>query len=114
MLADDVTEMIQQITHSDRTDSARHALPAWREIHAGISAAERYLLDDSVAAAAQNVAFMKPSSILEAIGFARLPHGRVWVEWLEKARKEIVRAHGIPIVEDSETRPQPRRVGFLL
>jgi hypothetical protein len=69
--------------------------------------AECFELLDDVRDACTEVARSRPSSMLSALPFTRLPYEHVWVEWQTGAR--IVREE-----LDDPLKPQPDRVGCLL
>ena len=81
------------------------------DLTASVATAQRYVLDDNVAAAAEHVTLMDPASIEAAIEFARAPHPVCWFEWAEAPRQRVIAATGDPVKPRGR---MPRRIGVLI
>lgn len=72
---------------------------------------QRFMLDDTVALTIQHVASGRPSSILAARDYIRLPYEQCWFEWADTARTKA-RHSPSPILAAVRLFPA-KRVGFL-
>ncbi len=110
LFADDICEFPSLIPPgAPELDGFREA---YRRVAEEISAAQRFVIEPGTVATAQDVALSKPSSIIKALEFARVPAPLTWMEWSGWAKRSALAAHGIPFPE--ERGPQPYRVGALL
>ena len=57
-----------------------------------IQTAQRFELSEEVVGACRQVSYSRPSSILSALPFARLPYSRVWLEWFAQFEDATPRA----------------------
>jgi hypothetical protein len=76
------------------------------ELSRRIAGSESFLLKTSVVGACEHVAATRPSTLLGSLGYARLPHPNVWLEWDPADNERLGTA--------TEQRPAPQRIGCQL
>ena len=79
-----------------------------------ISRAQHYLLTESALAMAASVAFSKPSSILAALPWVKLPFESVFIEFANDQLSKASAAAGSPNLRPPDTKTRLIRTGFLL
>ena len=80
-----------------------------------LSKATVFVLDRDTVAMAANVALSKPSSILSALPFARLPYPLTWIEWTADDIRSAMAELGSPNIKPfAHSSARIERVGFLL
>jgi hypothetical protein len=73
-----------------------------------------FVLDTDAVTMVANVAFSKPSSILSALPFTRLPYPKTWIEWAAEDMKKAMAELGSPNRVDVDEGIRIERVGFLI
>lgn len=94
-------------------DGVRHGDPFVR-LKKRIAEAEVFVLDPDATAMAASVALSRPSSILAALAFARLPFKSVWIEFENDALRRAMADLGSPNLQAPATMSRIIRSGFLL
>jgi len=76
--------------------------------------AEVYVMDADAVAMAANVSLSRPSSILAALSWLRLPHDSIWLEFSNEDLSRAMADLGSPNVRPRNTMGRLKRSGFLL
>jgi hypothetical protein len=109
MLSDELRRTGEALRATRGAGSA--ALP-YLQMAEDIGRSVRFSLDDDVTRAAEEIVLGRPSSMLAALSYARLPAPQCWIEWVNGPRLEVPVAHGRPL--DPENTDYPKRVGALV
>lgn len=110
MLATDVEESKTGLVHGDGYVHDR-CLDGLRR---RLSLAEKFLLDPQACAMAASVALSKPSSILAAIAFTKLPFDPMWIEFANSDTRKAMADLGSPNMATADGIVTIERSGFLL
>lgn len=110
MLIDDLLEM----DHDLRMPNGFRYGDAHKGIQKRASGAEVYVLDADAIAMACGVALSKPSSILSALPFVRLPYEWTWVEWAAADVRSALSDLGSPNKTPPQTLTVIERAGMLM
>lgn len=110
MLFTDIMEPQSKLVYPDGYAHDR-SLDGLRE---RVKTAEVYVLDEQACAMAANVSVTKPSSILAALPFVKLPFERIWIEFANQHVRAATADLGSPNIRDAEHQYQIVRTGFLL
>jgi hypothetical protein len=73
-----------------------------------------FVLDTDAVTMVANVSLSKPSSILSALPFTRLPFPKTWIEWAAEDMKKAMAELGSPNRVDVDEGIRIERVGFLI
>lgn len=87
---------------------------AVRDIRARVRRATPFVLDGDAVAMACHVALSRPSSILSALPWVRLPYPATFIEWSTQDARRAMAELGSPLKERPRTISEVERVGFLL
>ena len=111
MLIDYFNEQIADHVYSDGYRHSQSLAPVKRRL----AGAEVYELDRDTSAMAAYVSLSKPTSIVAALPFVRLPAPRVWIEFENQHLREAMVSLGSPNLRTRSEMPTTvERAGFLL
>lgn len=110
MLFTDIMEPQSKLVYPDGYAHDR-SLDALRE---KVKTAELYVLDEQAVAMAANVSVTKPSSIIAALPFVKIPFERIWIEFANQQLRAATLDLGSPNIRDEIHRYHVERSGFLL
>lgn len=79
-----------------------------------IRAAQAFVLDRDAVGMAANVAISKPSSIVSALPFVKLPFDPMWLEFSNLEFRDAMAEAGSPNLQHPNTKSEIRKSGFLL
>jgi hypothetical protein len=85
-----------------------------RPVRKRVREAVPFVLDQDAVAMACNVALSKPSSILSALPWIRLPFRSIFIEWSSEEARTAMRDLGSPLKKAPSDFVHVERVGFLL
>ncbi|AOG02779.1 hypothetical protein BSY19_5361 (plasmid) [Bosea sp. RAC05] len=108
-----IEQMREQIIDLVYPDGYRHA-DALKPVQERIEKAQHYLLDESAVAMAASVAFSKPSSILAALPWVRLPFETIFIEFANDELRRASAAAGSPNIQHPHGITRLVRSGYLL
>jgi hypothetical protein len=110
MLVDMLREQQLDFTYED----GYRAQEAFEPVKARLEKAFVYVLDSNAMALAANVALSKPSSLLSALPFAKLPFPRVFIEFSNEDLKRSMAGLGSTNIRPPHTATRLIRSGFLI
>lgn len=79
-----------------------------------LSAAQVFVLDKDTTAMAAHVSLQKPSSIIAAMKWVRLPFETTWVEFVNDDLRNAMAEYGSPNVRPDSAKVHLKRTGFLM
>lgn len=110
MLATDLMEWKSGLVYPDgyRHDSSLDGLKE------RLSKAEKFVLDPQASVMAAGVALSRPSSVLAALPFARLPFDPLWLEFANADARSAMASMGSPLLQPNDAGITIERSGFLI
>lgn len=79
-----------------------------------LARAEKFVLDPQACVMAAGVALSRPSSILAALEFAKLPFDPFWIEFANADVRSAMASLGSPLLPQPNTEVTIERAGFLI
>lgn len=110
MLVDDVFEKRPKLSLPDYFPGDEILNPLRRRL----TKAEVYVFDRDAVAMTANVALSKPSSVLGALPWIRLPFDNIWIEFANSDLRDSLAALGSPNLQAPNTMAYIERSGFLV
>jgi len=110
MLIDEFLAYKNDFTYPDGT---RYAACLER-IRRRLRQAQAFVLDRDAVAMAANVSLSKPSSIVSALPWIKLPFDSTWIEFSNIEFRDAMTEAGSPNVKPEGTKAEIRKTGFLL
>lgn len=110
MLATEIMEWKSGVVYRDgyRHDSSMDGLKE------RLARAEKFVLDPQASVMAAGVAMSRPSSILAALDFARLPFDPFWIEFANADARQAMASLGSPLKPTGDRGITIERSGFLI
>src|SRR3546814_15616932 len=108
-----VNTLIEFSSGLEYPDGTRHDA-AWISTKKRLSGAQVYILDRDAVAMAANVSLSKPSSILSALPWVRLPFATTWIEFTNNDVRDSMADLGSPNLHAPGPVSRLIHSGFLL
>lgn len=110
MLATEIQEFRTGLVYPDGYEHDR----SMDGLRRRLGGATKFVLDPQACAMAANVALSKPSSVIAALAFARLPADPMWIEFSNVDVRRAMEELGSPNITPPRTAVAIERSGFLL